>query len=380
MNNKKVSSNLPQLDVNIIEMLKNYQKYFNTKTLKNELFKIHNPSTSKHFAGILLEIDKLISNGKSKRLRPFLATLGYMYNNESHLPLSFKSKSNNLQSLSFALEMYHTSALIWDDIIDIASERRGEPTIETIYHNKHQELKIHSQTKNHYGMSNALLAGGAAMSYAEGLIAFLPTNTKKLFFEMSQELFSGQCDDSFGVGLEEYSSITEQKIITMMETKSGNYSIYYPFLLGLSLKKSKNSENNSNIKLILKKIGLLFQLTDDLIGSFGNSKNTGKSIDSDIAEKKRTILMLKTFKNTINKKRVELLLGDKKLSPSEISYIREEMVTSGAREYVETMCHNIQKDVTKLISNLKRESRFYQQIQILEVLDSLTLYLLTRTY
>ena len=72
-------------------------------------------------------------------------------------------------------------------------------------------------------------------------------------------------------------------------SKSGEYSIWRPLQIGLllggnTLGQAAWSEDFG------RHLGLAFQTVDDIIGSFGDPEQTGKSADSDILERKLTLL------------------------------------------------------------------------------------------
>jgi len=81
--------------------------------------------------------------------------------------------------------------------------------------------------------------------------------------------------------------------------------------------------------------GIAFQLQDDVIGVFGDEEKTGKSSDSDILQRKRTLLALKTLEMG-NKKQKEDFLnvwGKEKSLKGEIEKAKKAIKESGAYEY-----------------------------------------------
>ena len=74
-------------------------------------------------------VRKLVENG-GKRVRPFLVYLGFGLGRE------IKENSKlEIFKVGAALELFHTFALIHDDLIDNSLIRRGLPTIEAEYQN-----------------------------------------------------------------------------------------------------------------------------------------------------------------------------------------------------------------------------------------------------
>ncbi|MBN2693095.1 polyprenyl synthetase family protein [bacterium] len=69
------------------------------------------------------EILRVVFAG-GKRVRPYLTLIGAQYG---------KRWSDSIISVGALIELLHTASLIHDDVIDSATERRGEPTISSIY-------------------------------------------------------------------------------------------------------------------------------------------------------------------------------------------------------------------------------------------------------
>lgn len=80
----------------------------------------------------------------------------------------------------------------------------------------------------------------------------------------------------------------------------------------------KDLENMSDYG---EKIGIAFQLIDDLIGIHGDSKITGKFVGNDIREGKKTLPILLSFQNLNSTDRDSLkqLFGSKNAKDSEIA-------------------------------------------------------------
>ncbi len=77
-------------------------------------------------------IDKVIQYivaNKGKRLRPILVILS------SKLHNGMKLDSRNLKAAAI-MELLHTATLIHDDVIDSSHQRRGVPSINSIWRNK----------------------------------------------------------------------------------------------------------------------------------------------------------------------------------------------------------------------------------------------------
>jgi len=229
--------------------------------------------------------------GGGKRIRPFLAESGFKLINPN---LNNSKIKTSLTKLQLCLELFQTFCLIHDDIIDQSSIRRGQSSV-------HEFFKAKWLNNPKQAEYLAILIGDMANFLADNFF----NQIKSLHFEklaqvfnlMKLELVTGQIEDSFGVGLAEIKLLTSKSVLTMLDLKSGRYSIQKPMILGAILAGA----NDVDLKILGsfgQKLGLIFQLTDDYLGVFGNTKITGKSNSSDILEGKKTFLLMQTYQNS----------------------------------------------------------------------------------
>ena len=219
--------------------------------------------------GDLFKIIKEFINNGGKRLRP--AIFYYAFSNYS---------SQNLASvlkLSFIFELFHSFALIHDDIIDNSDLRRGKPTV----HKK-------------YDLSTAILAGDLALMLADEIFS-QEINKRKiidLYNEFKQELLIGEYLDVAKI----------DNVNKIMELKTARYSLVKPAMIAFDLNQI-NKKEVERWEEILRKTGILFQIKDDFDGTFADEKSLGKPIDSDIKEGKSTLVVEKFLKKSNNEEK-----------------------------------------------------------------------------
>jgi geranylgeranyl pyrophosphate synthase len=217
----------------------------------------------------LLKIIKEFINSGGKRLRP--AIFYYAFSSYSSQNLAVVLK------LSFIFELFHSFALIHDDIIDNSDLRRGKPTV----HKK-------------YNLSTAILSGDLALMLADELFSQEINELKiiELYNEFKQELLIGEYLDT--IKIKDFNKI--------MELKTARYSFVKPAMIALSLAQADKSEVKK-WEEILRETGILFQIKDDFEGTFANEKTLGKPTDSDIKEGKKTLLIKKFLEKSNNKEK-----------------------------------------------------------------------------
>ena len=241
-----------------------------------------------------------ILNLKSKRVRPTLCLLSYSI---------FSKNINEIVKPAITLEFFHNFTLIHDDIMDNANIRRGEKT-------------IHNKWNNNIG----ILSGDLLMIFAYKMLECVDNNTIKNTLGRFNTIAIKVCEgQQFDMNFENKELISESEYIKMITLKTA-------VLIGFSLELGGLIANQKKIvtdKLYMagEKIGISFQLMDDYLDVFGNSK-FGKEIGGDISSNKKTYLMIKLLEHAeeSDKKIINNLLSNKKNNTSKVKRITEYMI------------------------------------------------------
>ena len=197
------------------------------------------------------------------------------------------SKSK-LKHVCGAVECIHSYSLIHDDLpcMDNDKTRRGKPS-----------------THIKFGEANAVLAGNSLLTLGFEMISdnnFIVNSKIKNLLIKELAFCAGHSGIAGGQELDlryEKKRISLNKIIQMQRKKTGklfNFCCYAPTLLA--------NKNKSELKLMSKfgeDIGLLFQITDDLLDRKGKKKKIGKSTGKDKKKGKSTLISLLGVNNTI---------------------------------------------------------------------------------
>ncbi len=197
------------------------------------------------------------------------------------------SKSK-LKHVCGAVECIHSYSLIHDDLpcMDDDKTRRGKPS-----------------THIKFGEANAVLAGNSLLTLGFEMISgndFVVNSKIKNLLVKELAFCAGHSGIAGGQELDlryEKKNISLNKVIEMQRKKTGklfNFCCYAPTLLA--------NKKKSELKLMSKfgeDIGLLFQITDDLLDRKGKKKNIGKSTGKDKKKGKSTLISLLGVNNTI---------------------------------------------------------------------------------
>jgi geranylgeranyl diphosphate synthase type I len=276
------------------------------------------------------EIQRLIIAG-GKRLRPAFCYWGYRCAGPPHCAEIVRAAAS--------LELLHTFAIVHDDIMDDADERRGEPTAHI-----------------RGGIGFALLVGDLALVLADELFfsaGFDSETAAKAFAAyslMRQEVIAGQHLD---IRNARRSEIDERQARRVAVLKSGRYSIEKPLVIGALLGGAPRGLVQG-LSRFGDPLGEAFQLRDDLLGVFGNRTTIGKPIDSDIREGKRNVLYAATSRMLTDADRAFFLRrwGGENLTDDEIERLRLLIEKSGARCAVEAMLDERRSEATRALQSL----------------------------
>lgn len=267
------------------------------------------------------EIERMVRAG-GKRIRPSFCYWGYRATGMAH--------DDRVVTAAAALELLHTFALIHDDVMDEASERRGRPTV----HASHD-------------VPTAILAGDLALVLADDLLMKACEGTDavgrtfEVYSRMRREVIAGQFLDIRSA----HEAIDEKRARRIAVLKSGRYSVVEPLLVGAAFAGAE-AELGETLTAFGEPLGEAFQLKDDLLGIFGDPSATGKPIDSDIREGKRNLLFAKTIAALTGPDRDFFVArwGAPDLGDDEVERLRSLVGSSGAKAAVEELVLELRFD------------------------------------
>jgi geranylgeranyl diphosphate synthase type II len=122
--------------------------------------------------------------------------------------------------------------------------------------------------------------------------------------------------------------------IAMEEQKTGAYSFALPLQAGAVL-ATADEATTRRLGEAGRLMGIAFQLTDDLLGVFGDPARTGKSCTSDLRTRKQTPLLVHAA-STPEWERLQSYVG-RDLVEAELAEARRLLTASGSRLFVEEL-------------------------------------------
>lgn len=236
-------------------------------------------------------IDYILSIG-GKRIRPSLVLLGYNVFNED---------IEKAMDAAMAIEVFHNFTLMHDDIMDRANMRRNKQTV----HKKWNE-------------NIAILSGDAMMILAYQFLSnYEPQLFSKLFPVFNKtalEVCEGQ---QYDMNFESAQNVTIDDYLKMIELKT-SVLIAASFKMG-AIVGGANASSCDSIYEYGKNLGIAFQLQDDLLDVFGDTKKVGKINGGDIIANKKTFLLIQALENAEGDTRENLLgwINKQEFDPAE---------------------------------------------------------------
>jgi len=200
----------------------------------------------------------------------------------------FKIDYKTLIIVGAAVECIHAYSLIHDDLpcMDNDDLRRGKPS-----------------THIKFGEATAVLAGNSLLTMA---FEILTSESLKISENKKVNLIKklSKCSGHLGIAGGQYldlsfekKKISKNKIIDMEIKKTGklfSFCCMVPAII-----KDKNMKEIKFFEKIGAKIGLLFQISDDLIDYKSTTKKAGKKTGKDKKKGKATLISLLGYENAI---------------------------------------------------------------------------------
>lgn len=214
-------------------------------------------------------IQYILSSG-GKRIRPVLTLAACNM---------FKEKIDQAIYPALAVEVFHNFTLIHDDIMDNADMRRGKET-------------VHKKWNSNVG----ILSGDAMSIIAYKLLVKTDPKYIALIIDVFNDFALGICEgQQYDMDFETMKYVTQEEYTKMIELKT-SVLLKGALQIGAIIGDAKEADI-VEIGNFGRNIGIAFQLQDDLLDAFGDTKVFGKKQGGDIVANKKTILTIKAFSN-----------------------------------------------------------------------------------
>lgn len=229
---------------------------------------------------LVIETSRHLVEAGGKRLRPLLTLITSHYGDP---------KAHGVIEAAVVCELTHVATLYHDDVMDEAPLRRGVPS-----------------ANNRWGNTVAILTGDYLFARTSDMLADLGSAAVHLQAQTFERLVIGQIMETQGPAagqdpLAHYLSVVSDKTGSLISASAQ----FGAMLAGAS------SEIINSLAIFGEKIGITFQLADDVIDISSESKESGKTPGTDLKEGVPTLVTLNVMKSTRSEDRdlQELLKG-----------------------------------------------------------------------
>lgn len=237
-----------------------------------------------------------------------------------YMGLAYGAELEQLLPVAAALELFQHWALVHDDIEDGSDERRGKPALHKLY-----------------GMPLALNAGDALHARMWGMLVEARVSYAVLdeFGKLVDLTAQGQHLEMTWVEGGRF-DLSEGDYLEMVAQKAAYYTAVAPLRLGAL---AAGVEPPPVLEEAGIKLGVGFQMVDDVLNLRGDRAKYGKEIAGDLWEGKRTLILLHFLlkADADERERAEALLEtprDRK-NPDEVNWLHGRILESGALHYAQ---------------------------------------------
>ena len=228
--------------------------------------------------GLYDPIRYVLSMG-GKRIRPVLMLLTYNL---------YKEDVDSIMSQALALETYHNFTLLHDDVMDNADLRRGKPTVHKKWNENTAILSGDAMLILAYRlMTEGRVADATSTGLGDASMNQNVARALKTFTEATLGVCEGQ---QYDMDFETRKDVKEEEYLEMIRLKT-SLLLACAAKIGAEL-AGASEEDANNLYEYGEKMGLAFQLQDDLLDVYGDPAVFGKKIGGDILCNKKTFMLI----------------------------------------------------------------------------------------
>ncbi len=257
------------------------------------------------------EVSRHMMSAGGKRFRAMLVLLAARFGD---------CRDKRIVPAAVAIELTHLATLFHDDVMDEAAIRRGQPS-----------------ANSQFGNSIAILAGDYLFARASRILADLGPDAIRIQAETFGRLVDGQLRETVGVRpgeepLDHYMHVINEKTGSLIAT-SGRFGAMFS---GVS------EEKTDLIADACLRIGVAWQLSDDVLDVASTSLQSGKEPGTDLRQGVRTLPVFYALRGTSqdpSQVRLRALLtredlADQELHSEALGLLRGSPALEEARETV----------------------------------------------
>ncbi|MCW2936983.1 MAG: Trans-hexaprenyltranstransferase [Actinomycetia bacterium] len=271
------------------------------------------------------EVSRHMMEAGGKRFRAMLVLLAARFGD---------CRDKRIVPAAAAIELTHLATLFHDDVMDEADMRRGQASANAVF-----------------GNSIAILAGDYLFARASRILADLGPDAVRIQAETFSRLVDGQLAETVGVRpgsdpLAHYMQVIEDKTGSLIATSGRFGAMFAGAAEGVV----------DQIADACRRIGVAWQLSDDVIDLASSTQESGKSEGTDLKQGVRTLPVLYALRSAApapDEVRLRELLSlaeltDPQLHAEALALLRKSPAIGEARETVRSWILTAQEIVRSL--------------------------------
>lgn len=292
---------------------------------------------------LLDTIMKYIIKRKGKQLRPMFVFLCAKLHGEIN---------ESTYRAAALVEMLHTATLVHDDVVDESFERRGFFSINAIWKNKIAVL-----------VGDYLLSKGLLLSTENNDFQHLHILSDAVKKMSEGELLQMEKSRKLNLDEEVYYEIIKNKTASLLSSACG---------VG-AYSTSKSDEVTKSMELFGEKVGMAFQIKDDLF-DYGSAA-IGKPTGNDIKEKKLTLPLIYTLNKIDKKERKQIIyiIKNQNTDKEKVKTVIDAVVAAGGIDYATEKMNEYRDDALSILHQ-------YPETPVRKALEELVRYTTDRNY
>ena len=280
-----------------------------------------------HRDGMLQAVLDHIRQRAGKRMRPMLTLLA--------AELFGKADDVTLHA-AVGLELLHTASLVHDDVVDDATERRGQASVNANYDNK-----------------IAVLVGDYLLSTA--LLNVSQTRNNEIFEYISmlgQTLANGEILQLTNISNEK---ITEEVYYSVIKQKTA--ALFEACCAMGAMSVGASEADVKAVREFGQTLGIIFQIRDDIFDYY-DSKEVGKPTGNDMAEGKLTLPAIHAILSTQDSEMTAIAykVKGKTVTAAEIARLVAFTKDNGGIEYAEQQMERLHAQAKAFIDSREMRS------------------------
>lgn len=272
----------------------------------------------------------LVASG-GKRIRPLVTLLCAGALNDIANPKHIH--------LATAIEFLHTATLLHDDVVDMSSLRRGQPTANA-----------------NWGNAPSVLVGDFVYSRAfQLMVAIENLDVMRVLSDTTVKISEGEVKQLMGVG---DTNLDENTYFEVIRSKTAQ--LFAGACESTAIVANADQTLTKQLSQYGMHLGLAFQLVDDYLDYAGNADTLGKNAGDDLAEGKLTLPVIEALKQTRHTASDDyqlLLQAVQQKDIGKIADVARIVQTSGAMNYT-LQCAKNQIEACQQAINTIADSKY----------------------